>query len=88
MKRSKPRSIENDNTPAVVAIGLIEIFTGALLCIIPHPITIGIGVGAITDGASRIIDAGVDLDQKNKIRVDGQLKYLDQLRSLLPLNNL
>lgn len=65
MRRGKARPIENDNTPAGVAIGLVEMFAGLLLCIIPHPATIGIGAGIIADGARRIADAGEDLDQKN-----------------------
>ncbi len=66
MKKGKPRPIDADNTPAGVAIGLVEVLAGAILCIIPHPATIGLGVGIIADGARRIADAGEDLDQKNK----------------------
>jgi len=53
-------SISSDNfisdPPDGLVIGLVEIFAGALLCIIPHPVTYTIGGGLILDGVKRALD--------------------------------
>lgn len=57
---------ETDNVPAGAVIGLVEIFAGALLCIIPIPAARFVGGGVILDGLHRLGNAGEDLDKTNR----------------------
>ncbi len=43
-----------------IAIGLVEIFAGALLCVIPHPISYSVGSGLILDGSRRLFDGAAE----------------------------
>lgn len=65
-RKGKPKKIEDDGTPAGVAIGLVEIFAGALACILPFPGARVVGGILIGDGARRVADEGEKLDQKNR----------------------
>ena len=42
--------------PTGLVGGSVEIFAGALFCVIPHTVTWGIGSALIADGISRIFD--------------------------------
>ncbi len=48
-----------------IAIGLVEIFAGALLCIIPHPVAQAAGGGMIADGIRRVFDDAAEIGEKN-----------------------
>ncbi|MCH9634059.1 MAG: hypothetical protein S4CHLAM7_07970 [Chlamydiae bacterium] len=56
---------EPNDVPAGAAIGLVEIFAGALLCILPIPGARFVGGGAILDDLHRLGNAGEDLDKTN-----------------------
>lgn len=54
--------------PGNCYFGACEAFAGALLCIIPHPLTWSLGSGMIVDGGRRIVD-GV-IQQSDERRLD------------------
>ena len=45
-----------DELPGNVYVGAVEIFAGALMCIIPHPLAWEIGGAMIIDGGRRVVD--------------------------------
>lgn len=64
-KKKKQKQIEmSDN----MAIGFCEVIAGALLCIIPHPLTLGIGSGLILHGGGQIIGEVADESKKERER--------------------
>lgn len=65
--------INSATTEDQLAIGLVEIFAGAFLCIIPHPIAYSIGSGFILDGTRRIFDGTSEVSEKN-----GSIQYQKQ----------
>lgn len=65
-KRNRNRHGDGKEVSPKIAIGLVEIFAGALACIIPFPAIQAVGVGAIIDGVHRIGNGAEDLDEKNR----------------------
>lgn len=59
-------NIDHD-PPDGVIIGLVEIFAGALLCIIPTEVTWAIGGGLILDGVVRAVGATAEIAEENKL---------------------
>ncbi len=50
-----PAPEEKDPSDSII-IGSVELLGGALLCVIPHPVSYGVGMILIGDGAARIFD--------------------------------
>ncbi len=47
-------------------VGLVEICTGVLIGLIPHPVTQGVGVGMVLDGSRRVFDATIEQSNINQ----------------------
>lgn len=48
-----------------LAVGLVEIFAGALLCIIPYPVAQAVSGGMIADGIHRVFNDAAEVGEKN-----------------------
>jgi hypothetical protein len=53
--------------PGNVYVGAMEIFAGALLCIIPHPIAWRVGGAMILDGGRRIADGYIQASDEERL---------------------
>jgi len=63
-QRDEPFSEED--IPDEMVIGMVETFGGALLCIIPHPVSFTIGTAMVGDGVRRVLDSLDSNDQETK----------------------
>ena len=53
--------------PGNCYVGACEAFAGALLCIIPHPITWSTGVALITDGGRRMFEGMIQISEERRL---------------------
>jgi hypothetical protein len=65
----------DEDIPTDVIVGIVEIFAGALICIIPHPMAKMVGGSLIGDGFYRITGALPEVDEKNKAQSLAQEEY-------------
>lgn len=59
-----------DELPGNVYVGGMEMFAGALLCIIPHPWVVGVGLFMIGDGVRRVVDGNIQAADEKRLNVD------------------
>lgn len=68
---SGPKPSQPDvELPGNIYAGAMEIFAGALLCIIPHPYTWAIGGFMIGDGTRRIADGYIQASDEKRLHMD------------------
>lgn len=63
-------SIQQDTEielPGNCYFGACEAFAGALICIIPHPLTWSAGIGMIADGGRRVIEGVIQLSEERRL---------------------
>lgn len=58
-----------DDFPADLVIGGVEMLVGALICILPIPGSQLVGITVITDGVRRSFDGVTQMDERNRARL-------------------